>query len=167
MLLRYFARRQRLSRANLGVIERFKEQMQDAGLWDQWWSEVPDDHPLKQLEEPLEEDKIMVEARAIVNKILGEKKSGVERTHMNERNDIRKGGILPFKKDGGEFYFLLGQAPQGWWSDFRGGEEPEDGGDLKVTAAKSSKKSPHLIYLCLLMMLFVLSTRMLPFILLT
>ena len=140
MLLRYFARRQRLSRANLGVIERFKEQMQDAGLWDQWWSEVPDDHPFKQLEEPLEEDKIMVEARAIVNKILGEKKSGVERTHMNERNDIRKGGILPFKKDGGEFYFLLGQAPQGWWSDFRGGEEPEDGGDLKVTAAREFKE---------------------------
>ena len=144
MLLRFYGNRtredMRLTSAQIDNLQRFKQQMQDAGLWDQWWSEVPDDHPFKQLEEPLEEDKIMVEARAIVNKILGEKKSGVEKTHMNERNDIRKGGVLPFKKENGEFYFLLGQAPQGWWSDFRGGEEPEDGGDLKVTAAREFKE---------------------------
>ena len=141
MLLRLYGEQpERINDAVLQIFRRFKSQMQEAGLWDQWWAAVRGDHPLKQLEEPLEEDKIMVEATAIVNKILGEKKSGVEKTHMNERNNIRKGGVLPFKKENGEFYFLLGQAPQGWWSDFRGGEEPEDGGDLKVTAAREFKE---------------------------
>ena len=139
MLLRLYGEQpERINDAVLQIFRRFKSQMQEAGLWDEWWNNVDDNHPFKRF--PLEEDKIMVEATAIVNKILGEKKSGVEKTHMNERNDIRKGGVLPFKKENGEFYFLLGQAPQGWWSDFRGGEEPEDGGDLKVTAAREFKE---------------------------
>ena len=137
LLLRFFARNpERVNDGAVRLFQRFKNEMERNSLWDEWWSQVPNDHPIANVISGLQEDHVMVEAREIVNKILGEKKFGVDKAHLNEDNKKRKGGILPFKKEEGEFYFLLGQAPQGWWSDFRGGEEPEDGGDLKVTAAR-------------------------------
>lgn len=143
MLLRFFASRTggETNNAQRALLDRFRQHAQEAGVWEQWWSEVPDDHPFRVHNMfGLQESNIMVEIKREVYKILGEKNSGVEKAHMNENNDIRKGGVLPFKKEEGEFYFLLGQAPQGWWSDFRGGEEPEDGGDLRVTAAREFRE---------------------------
>ena len=80
MLLRLYGEQpERINDAVLQIFRRFKKSNARGGLWDQWWAAVRGDHPLKQLEEPLEEDKIMVEATAIVNKILGEKNRALKR----------------------------------------------------------------------------------------
>ena len=144
MMMQYISRSDaRLSNPGfVGTLERLKQRMKENDVWNTWWTSVPDNHPLK-TSGVLDDDQTLVEARALINKLLNKQTRNVRinitennKTHLNEETDIRKGGVLPFKKEEGEFYFMLGKAPQGWWSDFRGGEEPEDNGDLMATAAR-------------------------------
>lgn len=144
MMMRYLDRRAaRLNNpAFRGTVQRLKQRMKENEIWDSWWATVPDSHPLK-TSGVMDDDQRIVEARALVNKLFNKQSRNVRiniaennRAHLNEDAEIRKGGVLPFKKEEGEFYFMLGKAPQGWWSDFRGGEEPEDNGDLMATAAR-------------------------------
>jgi len=128
MLLRYMAQvggdDRQFNVSHRGTMERFKSLMQDQGIWDQWWSRVADDHPLK-VAGFLDEAQVMVESFKM---------------RLIEQAGPLRGGILPFKREGGEFYFLLGRAPQGWWSDFRGRADAQDGGDLMVTAAREFRE---------------------------
>lgn len=62
---------------------------------------------------------------------------------MQEEKQGRKvsAGVLPYKKDGGEIYFFLGQAPQKYWTSFKGhveeGESEHDAARREFTEESS------------------------------
>ena len=85
MMVRYVERTPRRveNPAFRGTMQRLKDRMEEEGLWYAWWAGVPDSSPLK-TSGILDEDQTLVEARDLVNNLLGIKQSDRIRININE-----------------------------------------------------------------------------------
>lgn len=85
MMVRYLERTPRRveNPAFRGTMQRLKSRMKEEGLWDTWWPTVPDSSPLK-TSGVMDDDQTLVEARDLVNNLLGIKQSDRIRININE-----------------------------------------------------------------------------------
>jgi predicted NUDIX family NTP pyrophosphohydrolase len=85
MMVRYLERTPRRveNEAFRNTLQRLKDRMKEEGLWDRWWSTVPDSSPLK-TSGILDEDQTLVEARNLINRLLGIEQSNKIKININE-----------------------------------------------------------------------------------